>query len=62
METISTALAFGSYELAINPEVQRKLREEIQKTHSANEMKVTYESLLGMKYMDQVFTGYNLWG
>lgn len=60
METTSTALAFGTYELAINPEIQQKLRKEIQMTHSANDRKVTYESLLGMKYMDQVFTGCNL--
>lgn len=60
-DTISTALCFGSYELAINPEVQSKLRDEILRTRSANNGQLTYESLLGMKYMDKVFSGKLNW-
>jgi len=56
-DTISTALCFGSYELALNPDVQSKLREEIKETQAANNGQLSYESLLKMKYMDQVFSG-----
>ncbi|KAL1509591.1 hypothetical protein ABEB36_004302 [Hypothenemus hampei] len=55
-ETISTGLSFGTYELAVNPDVQERLRKEIQETHEANNGKVTYETLVNMKYLDMVFT------
>ncbi|XP_066257284.1 cytochrome P450 9e2-like [Euwallacea similis] len=53
-DAISTAICFGSYELAVNKDVQDKLRNEIRKTHESNNGKLTYESLLKMKYMDMV--------
>jgi len=53
-ETASTALCFGSYELAINKNVQDKLRKEIQETHKAHDRKLTYDVLLKMKYLDMV--------
>ncbi|ENN74073.1 hypothetical protein YQE_09335, partial [Dendroctonus ponderosae] len=55
-ETISNALCFGSYELAVNKEIQNKLRSEIVETHRLNGGKVTYDSLLKMKYMDMVIS------
>nr|WDY85985.1 cytochrome P450 9Z213 [Pagiophloeus tsushimanus] len=53
-DTISTAMCFGSYELAVNRGVQDKLRKEIQNTHKANNGKPTYDILLKMKYLDMV--------
>nr|WDY85986.1 cytochrome P450 9Z214 [Pagiophloeus tsushimanus] len=55
-DTISTGLCFGSYELALNKEVQDKLRKEILDTQKATNGKLSYEVLLKMKYMDMVFT------
>jgi cytochrome P450 family 9 len=49
-ETISTVLAFTFYELAVDQDVQNRLRDEIQSISA----KPTYESLLGMKYLDMV--------
>lgn len=42
-ETSSTTMAFALYELARNPEMQTKLREEILKTLKKNDGKVTYD-------------------
>ncbi|XP_066257290.1 cytochrome P450 9e2-like [Euwallacea similis] len=55
-DTISTALCFGSYELALNKDVQDKLREEILQSHKENNGKLTYDSLLKLKYLDNVFS------
>ncbi|XP_050298451.1 uncharacterized protein LOC126737565 [Anthonomus grandis grandis] len=53
-DTISTALSFGTYELAFNSEVQENLREEILETHKDNNGKLTYDILQKMKYLDMV--------
>nr|UUB32703.1 cytochrome P450 CYP9Z52 [Dendroctonus valens] len=55
-DTISTAMCFGSYELAVNKEIQNKLRSEIVEAHRLNGGKVTYDSLLKMNYMDKVIS------
>ncbi|XP_050297701.1 cytochrome P450 9e2-like isoform X2 [Anthonomus grandis grandis] len=55
-DTVSSALSFGAYELAVNQEIQYKLREEIRKTYKDIEGKLTYEELLKMQYMDMVFS------
>lgn len=56
-DAISTVMCFGTYELAVNQDVQDKLRKEILETHKANNGKLTYDSLLKMKYMDMVVSG-----
>ncbi|XP_062558863.1 probable cytochrome P450 9f2 [Armigeres subalbatus] len=54
-DTLSTGLTFLTYELAINPEIQQRLYEEIMETESNLEGKpLTYEVLQKMKYMDMV--------
>nr|AGF69215.1 cytochrome P450 CYP9Z20v3 [Dendroctonus valens] len=53
-DAISTVMCFGTYELAVNQDVQDKLRKEILATHKANNGKLSYDSLLKMKYMDMV--------
>ena len=53
-DTSSTTLAFAAYELAINPEIQEKLRSEILDVEdSLNGKEICYETLLKMKYLDQ---------
>lgn len=51
-DTVSTAMCFASYELALNKEIQDRLREEINEVQKNG--KVTYEELMGMKYMDMI--------
>ncbi|KAH0999927.1 hypothetical protein HUJ04_008163 [Dendroctonus ponderosae] len=60
-DTISNAMCFGSYELAVNKEIQNKLRSEIVETHRLNGGKVTYDSVLKMKYMDKVISAVLMW-
>ncbi|RZC38896.1 cytochrome P450 9e2-like [Asbolus verrucosus] len=53
-ETVSTASSFLAHELAVNPDVQKKLQEEIDAVNEEHEGKIPYEILLSMKYFDQV--------
>ncbi|KAL1509578.1 hypothetical protein ABEB36_004290 [Hypothenemus hampei] len=55
-DTVSTALCYGAHELALNKNIQDKLRREIRETHKLNDGKLTYDALLKMKYMDMVFS------
>lgn len=55
--TASTLMSFISYELALNPDVQERLREEIDKYSEDCNEDVTYETLLSMKYLDMVVSG-----
>ncbi|XP_028640278.1 cytochrome P450 3A13-like, partial [Grammomys surdaster] len=52
-ETTSSALSFASYLLAIHPDVQKKLQDEIDATLS-NKVPATYDTLLQMEYLDMV--------
>ncbi|XP_022913723.2 cytochrome P450 9e2-like [Onthophagus taurus] len=53
-ESTSTVLSFMGYELAINPEIQQKLQEEIDKTFQECNGNLTYDALQKMRYMDMV--------
>ncbi|XP_050427221.1 probable cytochrome P450 6a14 [Adelges cooleyi] len=53
-ETTSTTIGYCLYELALNPDVQTRLREELQRTAEANDGKFPYDSLKAMTYLDQV--------
>ncbi|KAK5641872.1 hypothetical protein RI129_010419 [Pyrocoelia pectoralis] len=53
-DTAASAMAFMSHELAINPEVQKKLQTEIDATLNESNGKLTYYGLQKMKYMDMV--------
>lgn len=56
-ETSSTALSFCLYELALNPEVQEQLRDEIDSTLEKYEGKITYDGIQSMSYVDKVIAG-----
>uniref|UniRef100_A0A1B0B4H8 Cytochrome P450 n=1 Tax=Glossina palpalis gambiensis TaxID=67801 RepID=A0A1B0B4H8_9MUSC len=54
-DTSSAAMAFCLYELALNLDIQRKLREEILAVLEKYNSQITYESLKEMTYLEQVF-------
>jgi len=53
-DTSSTAMSFAAYELAANPDVQTKLREEIDKVLEESNGEVTYEIINRTQYLDLV--------
>lgn len=55
-DTISTVMSFICYELAVHPEVQEKLRKDVDETYKATNGKLTYDVLNKMKYLDMVVT------
>lgn len=56
-DAVSTLMSFIAYELALNTNIQDKLHEEIHSVLEDNNGKITYEALLGMKYLDCVISG-----
>lgn len=53
-ETVSQQMCFLAHELAVHPDIQKKLREEILSTLDKCQNNLTYEALMGMKYLDMV--------
>jgi cytochrome P450 family 9 len=58
-ETVSTAMSFAIYELAVNPDVQEKLVTEIREHKEKNGGKFDFSSIQNMVYMDMVVSGKN---
>ncbi len=52
-ETTGTTLAYAAYQLAKSPEIQEKLRTEIEAVAGDAEV-LTYEHTQNMTYLDQV--------
>lgn len=50
-------MTMALYELAYRPEIQKKLREEINEISKRHDGKISYESLNDMQYLDQVVKG-----
>ncbi|XP_054708508.1 cytochrome P450 3A5-like isoform X2 [Uloborus diversus] len=55
-ETTSTALAFTTHLLAHHPEVQEKIRSELNEYIQGSEEGLTYEILNKLQYLDQVLS------
>lgn len=55
-ETSSTTMLFTLYELALNPEIQVKVRQEIRKAIQKHG-DITYEMMMDIPYLDQVING-----
>ncbi|XP_058460174.1 probable cytochrome P450 6a14 [Malaya genurostris] len=53
-ETSSTTMNFCLYELAKNPDIQEKLRDEIESAITRNNGKITYDLVMEMQYLDNV--------
>jgi cytochrome P450 family 6 len=56
-ETSSSAITFALYELAVNQDIQRKLRKEIGNVLSRFNGIISYESLKEMEYLDMCVKG-----
>lgn len=54
-ETSSTTLGFALYEMALNEDIQNKLRQEIKEAFTNGH--IEYETLHQLKYMGQVISG-----
>lgn len=55
-ETSSTTMTFTLFELAKNPHIQDKLREEIKNVLNKHDGQITYDAITDMKYMDQIIS------
>ncbi|VVC90081.1 unnamed protein product, partial [Leptidea sinapis] len=55
-ETISIGMSFTLYELALHPEVQERLAQEIKETHSKSEGKLDFDLIQNMQYLDMVIS------
>ncbi|XP_072397509.1 cytochrome P450 9e2-like [Diabrotica undecimpunctata] len=55
-DSVSTTMCFMGYELALNPDIQKRLRAEVEETLKKCNGKVTYEEVGNMKYMDMVLS------
>ncbi|XP_076276569.1 uncharacterized protein LOC143207240 [Lasioglossum baleicum] len=55
-ETSRLTLAFVAYQLAVHPDVQDKLRDEIKSIIAKNNGELTFEGLKDLKYMEQVIS------
>ncbi|GIX72766.1 cytochrome P450 9e2 [Caerostris extrusa] len=53
-ETTATTLSCASYLLALNPDVQDRLREEMVRALEETRGELTYETIHNMKYLDNV--------
>jgi cytochrome P450 len=56
-ETSASTLSFAMYELAINPEIQQRLRAEILEVLRKHDGKLTYDGMQDMSYLDRVVSG-----
>ncbi|CAG9823198.1 unnamed protein product [Phaedon cochleariae] len=54
-ETSSLTMSFLIYELAQNPKIQEKLRQEINESYEKNNKSFSYESIQDMEYLDACF-------
>ncbi|XP_063988903.1 cytochrome P450 6k1-like [Diachasmimorpha longicaudata] len=55
-ESSSTILSFSLYELAVQPEIQNRLREEIIDAIEKNGGRISYELIMELPYLDMVIS------
>lgn len=59
-ETSSVTITFALYELATNPDIQEKLREEVNRVLAKYDDELTYAAVMEMTYADKVIQGEKL--
>ncbi|KAF8796724.1 Cytochrome P450 3A11 like protein [Argiope bruennichi] len=55
-DTTSSTLSFATYQLALNPDIQDTLREEVDLILQEKNGELTYEAIQKMKYLDNVIS------
>ena len=53
-ETTSSLLTYSTYSLAVHPEIQDRLRQEIEEAVSADGGEIKYDTIMNLKYLDAV--------
>jgi cytochrome P450 len=53
-ETTSSLLPYSTYSLAVNPEMQDRLRQEIEEAVAADGGEIKYDTIMHLKYLDAV--------
>ncbi|XP_067204830.1 cytochrome P450 9e2-like [Linepithema humile] len=53
-DTVSTSMCFAAHEIAVNPNIQAKLREEVDQVLQTMNGNLTYEAVNRMQYLDAV--------
>lgn len=56
-ETVSAAITYCLYEIALKKHVQDKMREEIRQKLSKNNNEINNDFLINLNYMDMVLAG-----
>ncbi len=56
-ETTATTLSYCLYELALNQEIQDKLREEIKNEHDKHGGTIPFDDLKKLTYLEMVLSG-----
>lgn len=59
-DSSANMLSYTLYELARNPDVQRCVQQDIDATLAKHNGRITYESIIDMKFVDLCFMGKNL--
>lgn len=57
-ESVSGTIAYTLYELAINPEIQKHLRNELQNCIERHGGEISHECINDMKYLDMCIKGW----
>lgn len=56
-DSTAITLCFAAHELALHPEIQKRLQTEIDDVFEKSKGKVSYEAIMKMKYLDMVVSG-----
>ncbi|KAK5641474.1 hypothetical protein RI129_010021 [Pyrocoelia pectoralis] len=55
-DSVSTMMCYAVYELALQPEIQKRLQVEVDQNFSKYGDDLTYDALMSMKYLDQIIS------
>jgi cytochrome P450 family 6 len=56
-ETTSAIMTFCLYEMALNPNIQERVQNELDTVLDRHGGNITYEAISGMEYLDKVVSG-----
>ncbi|PSN30124.1 hypothetical protein C0J52_26426 [Blattella germanica] len=56
-ETSSSTMSYTLYQMALNPEIQKRLSSEIREVLQKNNNQISYDVIQDMKYLDMVVSG-----